>query len=559
MQLNWASVGTKYKTETEEDFPPFFVFSRFVQQQAQMKNDPSFAFYSNSDQLPKLERPSRYHGKTSVSKHKTFIPTGTSHSQTCSKEGSIESPDRQCPIHRKPHPLKKCKGFRGKPIGERMYFLRQNGICFKCCESTKHIARDCKISVKCSECGSEKHIAALHPDSPAPPAETVQAETDHGREPSDSSSPPVMSKCTEICGTGKSFRSCSKICLVTVFPSGQRERAVKMFAVLDEQSNRSLAKSDFFNIFNIKTTVAPYTLKTCAGVTETAGRRATNFIVESFDRKTQLPLPALIECDMLPDDKEEIPSPEVAYYHLHLRSIANLIPAIDPEASILLLLGRDILQAHKVHEKINGPFNAPYAQRLELGWVIVGEVCLGSTHQTNSFSTLRTSVLPNGRTTSLNPCQNRLIVKESFDNLTHFSDSSLCSQEDISFIPETDKLGTTVFQESKDDDKQALSIQDQAFLQIMDKDTHQDDSHSWVAPLPFRTPRCKLPSNREQAMIRLASLHRTLHGKPGMKRDFTEFIKKMLDNDHAEIARPLEQGKEHWYLPMFGIFASTQT
>eukprot|EP00079_Xenopus_tropicalis_P024746 XP_012817710.2 PREDICTED: uncharacterized protein LOC100485864 [Xenopus tropicalis] len=554
MQLKWASVGTKYKAETGEDFPPFFVFSRFVQQQAQMKNDPSFAFYSNRDQSPKPERPYRYHGKTSVSTHKTFVPTETSHSQTSSKEGSIESPDRQCPIHQKPHPLKRCKGFRGKPIGERMYFLRQNGICFKCCETTKHIARDCKISVKCSECGSEKHIAALHPDLPAPPAETVQARTDHGRELSDSSPPPVMSKCTEICGTGKSFRSCSKICLVTVFPSGQRERAVKMYAVLDEQSNRSLAKSDFFNIFNIKTTVAPYTLKTCAGVTETAGRRATNFIVESFDGKTQLPLPALIECDMLPDDKEEIPSPEVAYYHLHLRPIANLIPAIDPEASILLLLGRDILQAHKVHEKINGPFNAPYAQRLELGWVIVGEVCLGSTHQTNRVSTLRTSVLPNGRTTLLNPCQNRFTVKESFDNLTHFSDSSVCSQEDISFNPETDKLGTTVFQKSKNDDKQALSIEDQVFLQIMDKDTYQDDSHSWVAPLPFRTPRCKLPSNREQAMVRLASLRRTLHGKPGMKRDFTEFIKKMLDNDHAEIARPLEQGKEHWYLPMFGVY-----
>lgn len=40
------------------------------------------------------------------------------------------------------------------------------------------------------------------------------------------------------------------------------------------------------------------------------GRRASNFVVESIDGKTQISLPTLIECDMLPDDKSEIPSAE---------------------------------------------------------------------------------------------------------------------------------------------------------------------------------------------------------------------------------------------------------
>lgn len=39
---------------------------------------------------------------------------------------------------------------------------------------------------------------------------------------------------------------------------------------------------------------------------ETTGRCANNFIVESLDAKTQISLPVLTECDMLPDDRTEI-------------------------------------------------------------------------------------------------------------------------------------------------------------------------------------------------------------------------------------------------------------
>ncbi|KAL0192214.1 hypothetical protein M9458_010510, partial [Cirrhinus mrigala] len=72
-------------------------------------------------------------------------------------------------------------------------------------------------------------------------------------------------------------------------------------------------------------------------------------------------------------DRSEIPSPEIARYHLHLKDVADEIPAVDPCAAILLLLGRDILRVHKVLEQRSGPHNTPFAQCLELGWVIIGE------------------------------------------------------------------------------------------------------------------------------------------------------------------------------------------
>ncbi|RXN28208.1 hypothetical protein ROHU_019410 [Labeo rohita] len=69
------------------------------------------------------------------------------------------------------------------------------------------------------------------------------------------------------------------------------------------------------------------------------GRSVTNFIIEPKNGKLQIQLPTLIECDMIPDDRKEIPSPEVVRHHPHLQVLADKIPAVDPNASILLLLG----------------------------------------------------------------------------------------------------------------------------------------------------------------------------------------------------------------------------
>lgn len=124
-----------------------------------------------------------------------------------------------------------------------------------------------------------------------------------------------------------------------------------MYAVLDEQSNRSLARTEFFDLFGDRGSPTPYTLKTCSGVVETSGRRANNYIIESLDGKTQLTLPTLIECDMIPDDRSEIPTPEIACYYPHLMQISDKIPVLDPGAAIILLLGRDILRVHKFYKK----------------------------------------------------------------------------------------------------------------------------------------------------------------------------------------------------------------
>lgn len=99
-----------------------------------------------------------------------------------------------------------------------------------------------------------------------------------------------------------------------------------------------------------------------------------------------------------------------------------------------------------------------------------------------------------------------------------------------------------------------MSVEDKAFLEIMDEEIFMDDSNSWVAPLPFREPRHKLPNNRVQAAKRLSTLRYMLAKKPDMKEHMVAFMQKIFEAGHAEPAPPLSEEQECWYLPIFGVY-----
>ncbi|XP_056400351.1 uncharacterized protein LOC130294492 [Hyla sarda] len=557
LQERWVTQASRYKKEHRVAFPSFAFLAEFIVDQAETRNDPSFAFLNKrTASSPKVEQkpPTPYkERRATVSVRKTEVSPESAVNQEDNTSKKVEEPDKICLIHNKPHPLRKCRSFRSKTLEERKAYLKDNHICFRCCSSIQHLAKDCTKTIKCTECNSDKHLSALHPGPPPWKQEVPATQEDHGGEQGESTTPAVTSKCTEICTEQGRPRSCSKICLVKVYPAGFREKAIKMYTVLDEQSNRSLAKTEFFDLFGDKGSPTPYTLKTCSGVVETTGRRASNYIIESLDGKTKVTLPTLIECDEIPDDRSEIPTPEVARHHPHLVRIADQIPALDPDAAIILLLGRDILKVHKVREQYNGPHNAPFAQRLDLGWVIVGEVCLDGLHKPEKVNVYRTHLLQNGRTSCLCPCTNSLHIKERLVNPTHHRSIQRC-MEDLASTGDTDELGCKVFERTRDDDKLAPSVEDTLFLEIMDREVFRDKSGSWVAPLPFRSPRHRLPDNKVQAEKRFSSLQHMLQRKPNMKKHFQAFMQKIFDNDQAEKAPPLQENQEHWYLPIFGVY-----
>ena len=221
----------------------------------------------------------------------------------------------------------------------------------------------------------------------------------------------ITSACTEICGNHHGGKSCSKICLANIYVNSQPDTKIKAYVVIDDQSNCSLAKFQLFKRLNLDGETSTYTLRTCAGTTLMEGRCAKSLVIESLDgRKTHLP--TIIECNAIPDSKEEIPTPAVAMAHPHLRPIADKIHEVRPESEILLLIGRDVPPLHKIRESRNGGGNAPWAQRLDLGWVILGNACLDGAQKPDDISSFKTHILHNGRPSILEPCPNVFHIKQ---------------------------------------------------------------------------------------------------------------------------------------------------
>lgn len=85
------------------------------------------------------------------------------------------------------------------------------------------------------------------------------------------------------------------------------------------------------------------------------------------------------------------------------------------KAEIMMLIGGNLTVAHHVLDQKVAPGNLPYAQKLHLGWTIIGETCLGKVHQPNVINTVNTS---NGRPSVMLRCDYAIHVKENFVEMT---------------------------------------------------------------------------------------------------------------------------------------------
>ncbi|KAK3099229.1 hypothetical protein FSP39_001287 [Pinctada imbricata] len=515
LQEKWTSRAARYQTTHHVVFPPFSEFLQFVKEMARIKNNPSFMYDSQQTSVP------------------PYRPRTQNVQQIAAKKTTTDEPELpikivSCPYHESSnHTLNQCRAFRSMTIEKRRQFLRSNTICLKCCENEKHDFRKCAKKLTCSIC-KRQHPTALHEDrvedKKPPPNGNIQ--TSHGGETQPKTlSDEVTSTCTEVCGEGFSGKSCAKIQLVWIYPQGREELALKTYVVIDDQSTSTLGTPDFFDKLGIGGTQSPYILSTCSGKVTTWGRRVPGLVVESFDRSVRLDLPIVTECEYIPDNRHEIPTPEIARAYSHLSGIELLIPSLDSEARISLLIGRDLLKAHHVLEQLTGSDSQPYAQRLPLGWTIVGETCLGYYHSPSSVNVLKTQIMPNGRPTSMEPCM----------SILHLNDDP-------------------IFVKTPDDEKIGMSVEDQQFLDIVATSFRRDEDGFWTSPLPFRPSRPRLDNNFPMALKRARNLQRSLLNDSVKASHFIEFMQKILKNGHAERAPPLQPDEECWFLPIFAVY-----
>lgn len=206
------------------------------------------------------------------------------------------------------------------------------------------------------------------------------------------------------------------------------------------------------------------------------------------------------------------------------------------DAPILLLLGRDLVEAHHVIDQRVGK-SSSYAQKLPSGWALIGEACLDKVYVPDDICVKKTHMVKAGRTSIMPPCTSSFTYSEGYGLGSSKPNDSV----------------TLLFERTADDDKPGLSIEDREFLNITEIHCKRNEEGSWVSPLPFRTPGDRLPDNRVMALKRGNILNKTLAKNPCKQEHFHICIQGILEK-HAELAPPLQPNEECWYLPIFGVY-----
>jgi hypothetical protein len=545
LRFKWEKKVVSYAEENNDDYPGFHTFAVMIQKQARLKNHPNVsAGGTNPDNTKNNEKRGNNEQHNKVYK----VDAKDSYQNDQTKQ------EKHCYYHdRNGHELPDCKAFETKKFEEKMEWLKAAGLCFRCL-SGKHRAKDCKKEVKCSKCESTRHLLPLHKEKEP----NVKEEKDGEEE--------VKSKCTSVCRGKAGGVSCSKIVLVDVFTEDNPETVRRAYAIVDEQSNASMITPNLADMLEIDAPREKYLLSTCSSARETKyGRRVSGVMVKSLSG-TVAKLPKLIECEHIPQDKDEIPTPSMTKHFPHLHDITNEIPSLDKDANIEILLGRDAPELLKVREFRNGPKGAPWAQKLLLGWTISGQTCLdraGGPVHVSAYRTALEREPSNTRSTYVSgvppietvPCSNYFKVKENHE--MHFTGKE--NQDDVYYT-------------TPEDNDPALSREDRQFLKIVEEGIHKNASGNWEMPLPFRSENIVMPNNRAQALNRLNGLLRAFKRKPHMQRDYLRFMSDVIDRGHAEVV-PVEESGESprtppaastkstertptnvWYLPHFGVY-----
>lgn len=78
----------------------------------------------------------------------------------------------------------------------------------------------------------------------------------------------------------------------------------------------------------------------------------------------------------------------------------------------------------------------------------------------------------------------------------------------------------------------------------MDKEFVLGAEGKWIAPLLFREPHKPMPDNYKLALHRAKYLDTLLQKSETKKQYFLEFMQKIIDNKHAEIAQYLPPDKK---------------
>jgi len=114
----WQKEISRHYEENAGAYPGFVVFSKVIQNQARIKNNPDVRIGAKVMPILTLT---------------TNTLAANSDLQSLSPPKRKESTVKGCPFHKRAgHSLEECIAFRVKTFDERIEWILNNGLCFRC-------------------------------------------------------------------------------------------------------------------------------------------------------------------------------------------------------------------------------------------------------------------------------------------------------------------------------------------------------------------------------------------------------------------------------------------
>ena len=350
----------------------------------------------------------------------------------------------------------------------------------------------------------------------------------------------VSNCCIEV-DTIKSFSEpCTHSLIVPVWlhHESNPDDKVLVYALLDEQSNACLAKESVLERLNISGPEIELDLSTVLARQTIASRRITGLVVRGVHETAEIPLPETYTRDIIPARRSQIPRPETARRWHHLATIAEYLIYPKEDIDVGLLIGANCIRAIKPREIIPGD-DDPYAKKTALGWGIVGRV-------TSNNSEVDSDI-----------CVNRIVTREVFpaERLTQCNFVLRTQIKEVLNPVQINRMFELNFNEKEEG--RALSHDDRLFMQKVNEGICQRPDGHYEIPLPLRDENVRFSNNKDLALSRLNKLKRRLQNDGKYSKDYTSFMKGLLENNHAERVPQeelhLDNGRV-WYIPHHGVY-----
>ena len=293
----------------------FANFVEFTQESSLDANYPVFSHDALTSTRKELER-ERNHSADKANwnseRKDEKRGRGTTHFNL-SDESSSEDPEDAsfCPLCKGRHSLVTCKNFLEKSVKERRDLCMSKGLCFSCL-GPRHTARQCKRKALCELC-KKLHATVLH-----------RLLTEQKNEEKAKETVKAMNNCVSCSDT-----TTSMILLVLIHHKDDPDRRVKVYAVLDDQSDTCFITDDITKSLGVTGPAVKLELGTMDAVENIDTQKIEGLIVSHFDGQVYIPLPKAYTRNLIPGLRGQIPRPETARKYEHLKTIADEISPYD--------------------------------------------------------------------------------------------------------------------------------------------------------------------------------------------------------------------------------------